>query len=160
MNNVLEINNEIDLAGKYICFTLGDDKYAIGLLQVKEVIGNIEATPIPQAPAYYKGIINLRGQIISIIDLRSKLKLKKAEQNLESSIVILNIDKLSLGVVVDSVDCVVTYTGSEISHSREFDTTQKSNVLGVAKKDNTMTLLLDLQTVLSDESVYHSKIAA
>ena len=139
--------NVLDLAGRYICFSLGKEKFAIPLLQVKEVIGNIEVTPIPQSPNYFKGIMNLRGQVISIIDLSTKLKIPKSADTKETTIVILDMEQMSLGIIVDSVECVEFFNGNDISHSNEFDSTLKTNILGVAKKAGSMTLLLDLKGV-------------
>ncbi|MBL7543385.1 MAG: chemotaxis protein CheW [Bdellovibrionaceae bacterium] len=140
----------IENGGRYLCFTLGKDKFAIPLLQVKEVIADVETTNIPQAPPYFQGIMNLRGQVISVIDLRVKLKLGKPEKSPETTIVILDLSPLILGVVVDSVDSVVEYEGADISPAPDTDSLLKTDyILGVARSEKTLTLLLDLAKVLN-----------
>lgn len=136
-------------AGRYLSFTLCDEEYAIPLLHVKEVIGYSEPTPIPQAPTHFKGVINLRGQVISIVDLRSKLKLPKAEAGPETSIVILDLAPYCMGVIVDSVDCVMPLNPAEIDTSSDIESFVKGNhLLGIAKKDKKLILLLDIKATL------------
>lgn len=136
-------------AGRYLSFSLCGEEYAIPLLHVKEVIGYSEPTPIPHAPAHFKGVINLRGQVISIVDLRSKLKLPKMEVAPETSIVILDLAPYCLGMIVDSVDCVMPLNPSEIDASSDIESFVKGNhLLGIAKKDKKLILLLDIKATL------------
>jgi purine-binding chemotaxis protein CheW len=138
-----------DLAGRYICFTLGTQDFAIPLLQVKEVIGNIEITPIPQSPSYYKGIMNLRGQVIPVIDLRTKLGIQKGKAK-EVTIIILDFTPHSIGVIVDSIESVNSYGPNDISAAEESDFFIKSDfILGVAKKDKRLTMILHLKAILN-----------
>ena len=142
--------NDLDsgLAGRYICFTLGNEKFAIPLLQVKEVIGNIDITPVPQSPAFYEGIMNLRGQIIPVIDLRTKLGIKKGPSK-EVTIIILDFDPHSLGVIVDSIESVNSYESKDISVAEEADLFIKAEfILGVAKKEKELTMILHLKAIL------------
>ncbi len=149
-------HSDSNTAGRFLCFSLGKDKYAIPLLQVKEVIGNAETTALPQAPAHFKGIMNLRGQVISVIDLRTKLKLPKPGSAHESTIIILDFGALSLGVEVDSVDCVTAYTEKEVSPSPDTESSIKADyITGVARTENSLTLILDLKKVLNAED-YHA----
>jgi purine-binding chemotaxis protein CheW len=139
-------------AGRYLCFSLDQKKFAIPLLDVKEVIGNIGTTTIPQAPEYFKGIINLRGQMISIIDLKAKLKIGKGAANSESTIIILDLPPLSIGVIVDSADCVAAYTEGDLNHTPDLDPAiQADFITGVASKDSSLTLILDLKAALNAE---------
>jgi purine-binding chemotaxis protein CheW len=94
---------------RYIVFTLGSERFALPLLTVREVIAPPEITPIPFSPNYFLGIMNLRGQVISVLDLRLKLQLK-TEKNPENAIVIVDLGNLQLGMWVDSVDFVLTPT--------------------------------------------------
>lgn len=140
--------------GRYLCFSLGKEKFAIPLLQVKEVIANTETTNIPQAPAYFKGIMNLRGQVISVIDLRSKLKVGKAETTAETTIVILDVNSLSLGVIVDSVNSVTAYDTEMISDPPDHDSSLKTDyIVGVAREKEHLTLILDLQKALNTDDM-------
>lgn len=139
---------------RFLCFSLGKEKFAMPLQQVKEVIANVETTSIPQAAPYFKGIMNLRGRVISIIDLRLKLKVGKAETTPETTIVILDINDLSLGVIVDSVNSVTSFERSAISDPPLSDTTLKADYLfGVARTENDLTLLIDLNQVLNTDDL-------
>tara|TARA_B110001454_G_C12723270_1_gene436142 strand:- start:16774 stop:17274 length:501 start_codon:yes stop_codon:yes gene_type:complete len=147
-------NSHADSGNRYLCFSLGKEKFAIPLLQVKEVIANTATTTIPQAPAYFKGIMNLRGQVISVIDLRSKLKIAHAETSLETTIVILDINGLSLGVIVDSVDAVLAYSADSISDPPDHDNSMKADyIVGVAREKDHLTLILDLKRALNTDDM-------
>lgn len=156
-----------DLSGRYICFSINKEKFAIPLLQVKEVIGNAKTTPIPKSPPYFRGIMNLRGQVISILDLKSKLEMGKPNDDVRATIIILDFETVSVGVVVDTVDCVSTFKKSDIGDAEDVDTLIKNKfVIGVAKSDNALTLLIDLKAALNvkdfkiiDEQASASKAA-
>ncbi len=140
--------------GRFLCFSLGKEKFAMPLLQVKEVIANTETTSIPQAAPYFKGIMNLRGQVISVIDLRIKLKVGKAEATPETPIVILDVNGLSLGVVVDSVNSVTGFENSMISEPPVHDSSTKTDyIFGVARHEKDLTLLIDLKKLLNTDDV-------
>ncbi len=149
-------NNAVDSlkSGRFLCFSLGKERFAIPLLQVKEVIANTETTNIPQAPAYFKGIMNLRGQVISVIDLRSKLKVGKVETTPETTIVILDVNSLSLGVIVDSVNSVTAYDAEDISNPPDHDSSVKTDyIVGVAREKDHLTLILDLRKALNTDDM-------
>lgn len=150
---------------RYLCFTLGTGSYAIPLLFVKEVIGNVQTTPIPQAPAHFKGIMNLRGQVISVIDLRQKLKIQKKSESAEETIVIVDVQSVHLGFIVDSVDRVAMWDPSHLSPPPELQgPVGKNLILNVAKEAESMTLILNLPMVLDAEDFnsanQHSKKTA
>ena len=149
-----ELKSAENFTGRYLCFTLGNEKFAIPLLQVKEVIADTKTTNIPQAPAYFRGIMNLRGQIISVIDLRNKLKVGKSEESTETTIVILDIDGLFIGVTVDSVDSVTSFEAASISEPPTHDSSIKIEyIMGVARKDKGLTLLIYLKKVLNTDDM-------
>lgn len=136
---------------RYLIFSLAGEEFAIPLLDVKEVIGLSEATPIPNTPAYFKGIINLRGQVISIMDLRLKLNLKKAECTPETSIIILDMNSHLLGVIVDSINCVLPFSPDEMSEAPASAVTsiKESFIKNIAKKDKRLILSLDIGAILN-----------
>lgn len=145
-------------SSRFLCFTIGSDNYAIPLLHVKEVIANLETTPVPEAPNYFRGLMNLRGLVVSIIDLRLKLKAKGQEKGKETTIIILNFSPLALGVVVDSVDAVVSYENKDISPAPDTDFGKDIQYLtGVARNENSLTLILDLQKALNADKYLTSK---
>ncbi|MGZ3789758.1 MAG: chemotaxis protein CheW [Bacteriovorax sp.] len=136
---------------RYLIFSLSGEEYAMPLLNVKEVIGFSETTPVPNAPEYFKGVINLRGQIISVMDLRLKLKLPKAEHGAELSIIILDFDSLYLGMIVDSINCVLTFGPDELSDSPPYTNSpnKESYIKNIAKKDKRLILNLDIGAVVN-----------
>lgn len=139
---------------RYLVFSLCDELYAVELPRVKEVIAMAETTPIPQAPSHFKGIMNLRGSVISIIDLRSKLKMSKADVGPETAIVILDLEPLYLGIVVNSVNSVVSLSPSEVSETPDIQLNTKKNFIqGVARKDEKLILLLDIAATLDVEDM-------
>lgn len=136
---------------RYLCFSLGGDEFAMPLLSVREVIGVPEFTPIPQAPSYYLGMMNLRGQVISVIDLRGKLGLK-GTKNPETSVVIIDLGEHSMGLMVDSVNSVLTPSADHISPPPDMARTPASEfVTAVYRRDDKLILVLDILKVLSRE---------
>lgn len=149
-----EDQDTLESASRFLCFSLGKEKFAIPLLQVKEVIANTETTNIPQAPPHFKGIMNLRGQVISVIDLRIKLKVGKPESTTETTIVILDVNGLSLGVIVDAVNSVTSFDKSVISEPPVHDAAVKTDyIFGVARHEKDLTLLIDLKKVLNTDDL-------
>lgn len=139
---------------RFLQFSLGTEDYAIPLLKVKEVIAVSELTPVPFAPPHFRGIMNLRGQIISVIDLRIKFKMSKADFTQETAIVILDLGKLCFGVIVDCVSSVLAATAAEIAAAPDVESSVKSDYIqGVTRKDNRLVLLLDIEKVLSIEDL-------
>jgi purine-binding chemotaxis protein CheW len=147
-------------AQRFLSFSLAKEIYAIPLLQVKEVIGYTNTTPLPNVPPYFKGIMNLRGQVISIIDLRLKLKIQKADFGPETSVVILDIGSMNLGIVVDSIESVLSLDAEQMSPPPSMTSSQSAKCLiGVAKLDERLVLLLDVKLALNtdDFSVLNSQ---
>ena len=138
-------------SSRYLCFDLGSDEYAIPLLAVREVLAMPEVTPIPQSPAYFKGIMNLRGSVISIMDLRAKLSIKAPATD-EDTVVILDFGDASLGVVVDRVNAVVPFTRSDISEKPAIDAGKSmEHITSVVRRNDKLILLLDIAKALSIE---------
>lgn len=151
--------NTEESSSRFLCFSLGKEKFAMPLLQVKEVIANTETTNIPQAAPHFRGIMNLRGQVISVIDLRVKLKVGKPEITPETTIVILDVSGLFLGVVVDSVNSVTSFDNSMISEPPVHDSGAKVDyIFGVARHEKDLTLLIDLKKVLNAEELKSLKL--
>ncbi len=139
-------NNELI---RYIEFSLGEEQYGIPLLQVREVISVPETTPIPNSPKYFEGIMNLRGQVISIVDLRTKLNIKPKENNSEVAVIIVTINDYNLGIIVDSINRVLNFTLDEVSDVPEVETQVKAKYIqGVYKKADSLTVLIDMAKVL------------
>jgi len=144
-------SNDFD---RYLAFSLGQEDYAIPLLSVKEVIAVPEITPIPFAPVHFLGIINLRGQIVSVIDLRKKFNMESAAQTEETALMILDLDHVLLGVIVDSVNEVVSLGPAEISDPPEMlDVKSGAFLTGVSHKNSKLILLLAIAKTLGVEDL-------
>jgi purine-binding chemotaxis protein CheW len=143
-----------DAKNRYLVFSLGTEEYAIPLLSIKEVIAVPETTPVPFTPVHFKGIINLRGQIISIVDLRSKFKMGSIEKTEETAVIIVQLESVCLGMIVDSVNRVLNLSHEDISSPPDlFETGLGASVTGVARKDSKLILLLDIAKTLNVEDL-------
>lgn len=141
-------------AGKYLAFQLGNEEFGIQVLKIKEIIGLHDITVVPHTPKYVRGVINLRGRIIPVIDLRLKLDFPEAVYNERTCIIVVQIQQgaaaLTLGAVVDGVSEVIMLQASDIE-----DTPNLGNgitvdgILGMAKVKGNVKILLDIDTVLS-----------
>ena len=136
---------------RHLSFSLGGEGFAIPLLSVKEVIALPETTPVPHTPSYFIGIMNLRGQVISVLDLRDKLGLK-ADRTEETAVIICEFGDSPLGVVVDSVDSVLTPLEDDISEKPDIDGGTKSDyITAIYRKDDHLILFLDIERTLESE---------
>jgi purine-binding chemotaxis protein CheW len=143
---------------RFLSFSLGKEEYAVPLLSVKEVLALPETTPVPQTPAYFTGIMNLRGQVISVMDLRTKLGIKPQASS-ENVVVICQIGELVVGVTVDSVNSVLSPEATDLSDRPDLGPTKNAQfVSGVYRKGEHLVLLLDVGKALSLED--HQIVAA
>lgn len=141
------------LEEKYLSFKLSGENYAIPLLYVKEVIALVKTTAIPGSPNYYKGVFNLRGQIVPIIDLRLRMKFSKAETTPETSVIILNLNEEPCGVIVDSVENVLSILDKDVSQAPNVDNAKSTQVNGVYKSNDHLILLLDIFNTLNIKEI-------
>lgn len=145
---------QLSIAGKrYLSFSLGAEEYAIPLLVVKEVIAVPEITHVPFTPAHFLGIMNLRGQIISVVDLRLKFGIKP-ESSDETAVIICDLAPLALGIVVDSINAVVAPLASEVAAKPDVQSSRGTEyITGVFHKDRKLVLLLDIGKALGVEDI-------
>jgi purine-binding chemotaxis protein CheW len=151
-------NLGMEREGKYLTFSLGDEEYGIGILKVKEIIGMMRITPVPQTPEFVKGVINLRGKVIPVIDLRLRFGMEESGYTERTCIVVVEIDgsggKLHIGVVVDSVSEVLNIKGADIEDTPSFGTTLNTEyILGMAKTGGGVKILLEIDRVLSSHEI-------
>ncbi len=144
--------------GKYLTFSLEDEEYGIGILKVKEIIGMMPITSVPRTPGYVKGVINLRGKVIPVIDLRSKFDMESIEYNERTCIIVVEIDSDSttvlIGIVVDAVSEVLNIKEEEIEDTPTFGTKLNTNyILGMAKMEGGVKILLNIDRVLNNEEL-------
>lgn len=146
------------LAGKYLTVVLENEAYGIGVLKVREIIRLQKITPVPQVPTFVKGVINLRGRVIPIVDLRVKFGLK-AEFGERTCIVVVQVklpteQTVQMGLIVDSVEEVVTLQAGEIEPTPEFGArVDTAYLLGMAKVKGAVKTLLDIDRVVAPETV-------
>lgn len=138
-------------SNRYICFNLGAQEYGVPLLSIKEVLGLPEVTPIPQCPNYFLGIMNLRGKVISVMDLRTKIGLKSQNNN-ETSVMILDLGDQLLGVVVDKVNAVITINVKDITEAPKMEETKATDYIeSVYRHEDHLVLLISISKALSIE---------
>ncbi len=136
---------------KYICFGLGQEEFGIPLLTVKEVLAIPDITPVPQTPPHFLGIINLRGNVISIMDLRAKFGIKFSTTE-ETTVIILDFGDYQLGVVVDRVDAVLSLNPDQISNKPHIESSKSTDYIsGVYRQEQKLILILDIAKALSVE---------
>ncbi len=134
---------------RYLCFALGREEYAVPLLSVKEVIALPDITSVPQTPPYFLGIMNLRGQVISVIDLRAKLTIKPLN-SAETAVIICDLKPNSVGVVVDSINSVINPSKDQISEKPEIQSQKNTDYIqAVYREKGRLILLLDISKTLS-----------
>nr|WP_321399259.1 chemotaxis protein CheW [uncultured Desulfobacter sp.] len=144
--------------GKYLTFSLESEEYGIGILKVKEIIGMLPITSVPRTPEFVKGVINLRGKVIPVIDLRSKFNMKSKSYNDRTCIIVVEIDAAEstvlIGIVVDTVSEVLNIKEDEIEETPAFGTKLDTRyILGMAKQDGSVKILLNIDKVLSSNEM-------
>lgn len=145
-----------DRGGKYLTFALGREEYGLEILKVREIIGYMEITAVPRSPGYVKGVINLRGQVIHVVDLRSKFAMEAADRTEETCIIVVetrsNGRKLSTGIVVDRVSEVLDIPNDRIEDPPAFgDAVSTAFILGMGKINDSVKILLDIDKVLGND---------
>lgn len=147
-----------DREGKYLTFSLANEEYGVGILKIKEIIGMMPITTVPQTPKFVKGVINLRGKVIPVIDLRLKFGIEKSKYSERTCIIVVDLKNraadILIGVVVDSVSEVLNIKAEDIEDTPTFGTSlNTAYILGMAKMEGGVKILLDIDRVLSAEEV-------
>lgn len=150
-------DNRRDLAGKYLTFTLGAEEYGLPVLRVREIIRMMDITLVPQVPPYVKGVVNLRGKVIPVIDLRLKFGFPFQEYTERTSIIVVEVNlagsRALMGIVVDSVSDVMGIAAEEIEETPDFgDRISTDYMKGIAKVKGKVEILLDLDRVFSADA--------
>ena len=144
--------------GKHLTFSLGNEEYGIPILKVKEIIGLLEITHVPQTPEFIKGVINLRGKIIPIMDLRLKFKMPERGYNERTCIIVVEVliheIKRLMGIVVDTVSEVVNIQSSEIEPPPQYGTKVEAGFLtGMGKVKGKVVMLLNIEQIINCEEM-------
>jgi len=147
----------VDKEGKYLTFALEPEEYGLEILKVREIIGYMDITAVPQTPHHVKGVINLRGQVIPVIDLRAKFGMETAEVTEQTCIIVVETSqgnrKFSTGIVVDRVQEVLDIAGEDIEEAPQFGSSVNTDfILGMGKIGESVKILLDIDRVLAGEN--------
>jgi len=147
-----------DREGKYLTFSLAGEEYGISILKVKEIIGMMAITTVPQTPPYVKGVINLRGKVIPVVDLRCKFGMDSMEYTERTCIIVVEIagsaKMIPMGIVVDSVSEVLNIKSGDIEETPSFGSRLDTDyILGMAKVGGGVKILLDIDRVMNADEI-------
>jgi len=151
--------------GKYLTFSLAGEEYGIGILKIREIIGMLPITAVPETPAFVKGVINLRGKVIPVVDLRLRFGMPEIDYTERTCIIVVEMKGpagvVSIGAVVDAVSEVLNIKAEDIADTPSFGAKFNTDfILGMAKMGKGVKLLLDIERVLSDDEMIQLKHAA
>lgn len=150
MNQAVEDTNLLSGAREYLTFRLDQEEYGIDILKVQEIRGYEKPTRIANAPAFIKGVVNLRGTIVPIVDMRLKFNCSKAEYNSFTVVIILNLRNRIVGIVVDSVSDVMQLASDHIKPAPDLDSSiDSSSVMGLGSIGERMLILLDIEKLMA-----------
>jgi len=152
-------------SGKYLTFKLAEEDYGISLLKVREIIGMIPITSVPRTPDFVKGVINLRGKVIPVTDLRLRFDMPAGDYTDRTCIIVVEVDgaetRIQMGLVVDAVTEVLPVKAEEIEPAPEFGARVDTRyILGMANMDGTVKILLDIDRVMTAEEIAELEKAA
>ena len=152
-------------AGKYLTFKMADEDYGISLLKVREIIGMMPITSVPRTPDFVKGVINLRGKVIPVTDLRLRFGMPEIDYTDRTCIIVVEVagqdTTLQMGIVVDAVTEVLPVKAEEIEAAPEFGAKVDTNyIMGMANMDGSVKILLDIDRVLTAEEIAELEKAA
>lgn len=151
-------HDDLEKEGKYLTFSLAEEEYGIGILKIKEIIGMMPITTVPQTPDFVKGVINLRGKVIPVIDLRLRFEMDSIDYTERTCIIVVEImgqnGTIQLGIVVDAVSEVINVMADDIADTPAFGTKLDTEyILGMAKMEGGVKILLDIDQVLNAEEI-------
>lgn len=138
-------NREQSKKERYLTFFLGDEQYGIAIEQIKEIIAMMKITSVPKIPLFMKGVINLRGSIIPIIDTRLRFEMPTREVDMHTAIIIVEVEKVSIGFIVDRVEEVCSIDSSKLSEPPRFGSNTDMNFISaVAEIEESVVMILDV----------------
>ncbi len=150
----MELASEVVKLNKYLTFALSDEEYGLEILKVREIIGQMEITRVPRMPGFVRGVINLRGRVIPVVDLRAKFEMDKVEDTEETCIIVVELGEILMGAVVDRVCEVLDIPEREIEATPSFGARIDTEfILGIGKAKGRVIILLDIRKALTSEEV-------
>lgn len=146
---------------KYLSFRIGSEDFAMEIAHVTEIVGIQKITEVPEVPSYVRGVINLRGRVIPVIDVRLRFKMKERDYDDRTCVVVVNIDETVAGLIVDTVNEVLTIPESKISMPTAINRGPDNNYIrGMGKTEDSVKILLDLKKMLDSSALIASAPAA
>jgi len=139
--------------GKFLTFTIGEEYYGIEILYVTEIVGLQPITVVPELPVFIKGIINLRGKIIPVMDARLKFRKEPKEYNERTCIIVIDVKNVSIGIIVDEVSEVLQIKDEDIVAPPEMTSSGNSFIKSIGKSEEHVTLILDCDMLLNDSEL-------
>lgn len=154
-----EEDEEDTLEGRYLIFSIGERNYGIEIKHITEIVGLHVITEVPDMPIFVKGVINLRGKIIPLLDVRSRFKLPEIEYNDKTSVIILNINNYFIGLIVDTVREVLKISSEQMEVTPRFGETGNRFVKALAKVKEEVKVLLDVDRLLIEDEFKETELA-
>lgn len=149
-----QVEKKVVQGGKFLTFFLGDEEYGLEILKVQEIIGLMSITRVPRTPDFVRGVINLRGKVIPIVELRKKFRMETVEDTEQTCIIVVQTQGVQFGVVVDRVSEVVDLDSEGIEEAPEFGADIDTDyILGMGKTGSRVRILVDIDRVLSREEI-------
>lgn len=150
------------LAGKYLTFKLADEEYGLEILKVQEIIQMQAVTKVPRTPDYVRGVINLRGKVIPVVDLRIKFRFSECEDTEKTCIIVVQVtndaNMIIMGIIIDEVKEVLDIDADNIEETPSFGASIDTEfILGMGKIENSVKILLDIDRVLSNDELFALK---
>lgn len=144
----------ISLAGKYLTFQLADEEYGISIMKIREILGILETTMVPRMPSYVRGVINLRGKVLPVIDLRAKFGLEQVADTKHTCVIVIDLQQAGVaalvGIIVDTVSEVIQIADEDVDRGVMLGSRVDSSfILGMAKVKDDVRILLDIERILS-----------
>ena len=148
----------MELEGKYLTFRLAEEEYGIPILTVVEIIKMMEVTPVPRTPSYVRGVINLRGRVIPVVELREKFGMPTTADTSETCIIVVKVHSvdgdLEMGIIIDTVSEVLDIAGRQIEPPPQFGAACETDfILGMAKAGTSVKILIDINRILGGEEI-------
>ncbi len=158
MSNTATVDTELlqedTLKGRFLSFSFGEEIFALEIKYVTEIVGIQPITPVPEVPDFVKGIINLRGKVIPVIDMRIKFRKPTCDYNDRTCIIVVDIREISVGLIVDNVEEVLSISDENIVPPPDYRTgIQNRYIKGIGMVDSKVILLLDCARLLSEEEL-------
>lgn len=156
MTTLFQNEKQLSDTQRFLEFNLGSESYAVDLLKVKEVITPPETTPIPKSPAYVCGLMNLRGLVLTVVDLRKKLGITPVKDTAENAVIIFDLGDRMVGAMVDSIQKVLTVSSEHIKPVPDSEGQNVANFLGILHHEDKLTMWLDPDKALDGHATGHA----